>query len=375
MSGVEAAGLVLAVIPLLVSGLEFYARGVATSRRFGRYRQEFESLARELKTEETVLENSINHLLTGVIRSNDMPAFLSDPQGQQWKNANLEKKLRGRLGTSYEVYMGTVQHILETTEQFQARLRLTAQGQPQFTDIKSFKTFYRRLKFSLCKSEYDDLMSKLHQANRTLCLLTNQRISLNDQAIESNRRKQLRPNFRAIHDRAKGFHSTLLSGWKCSCWTDHTVNLQLESRISGHGATSEQEDDEEEDDEVTEPSSEDDPFHVLFCYNEQSFNNPGKLAVPWIWEEAKVRLVCGEDSSTTATTVKSARTVQFSAEAKKAVRAALEPMPNMQPIQDLCATIGLLQGPQREICFSLLASEYQKQVGLRPPILIGGKMD
>ena len=53
--------------------------------------------------------------------------------------------------------------------------------------------------------------------------------------------------------------------------------------------------------------------------------------------------------------------VRFAKQAKKAVQAALEPQPNMQPIKDLCSAIYTLQKPQRDVCFSLLVNEIAKQ--------------
>jgi hypothetical protein len=46
---------------------------------------------------------------------------------------------------------------------------------------------------------------------------------------------------------------------------------------------------------------------------------------------------------------------------KKAVQAALDTQPNLQPIKNLCAAISELRKPQRDVCFSLLASEIAKQ--------------
>lgn len=50
--------------------------------------------------------------------------------------------------------------------------------QPQFTDERNFKTYYKRLHFSLKKFDYDDLMAALRKANRSLNILTRKGIRL-----------------------------------------------------------------------------------------------------------------------------------------------------------------------------------------------------
>lgn len=76
VTGVETAGLVLGSIPLILSGLEFYANGIAITKRYRRYHEEFKSMIVELQTEYTMCVNSINMLLVGIVKQKDMAEFL-----------------------------------------------------------------------------------------------------------------------------------------------------------------------------------------------------------------------------------------------------------------------------------------------------------
>jgi hypothetical protein len=117
-----------------------------------------------------------------------------------------------------------------------------------------------------------------------------------------------------------------------------------------------------DDEDEEEERSMRDPFHVLF-------RNSHKIALnaqskPWTWEEADVRIEHERQrplgTSTGGTQI--GKGVKFAKQAiPKAVQAALEPQPNLQPIQDLCSAISTLQKPQRDVCFSLLANEIAKQ--------------
>jgi hypothetical protein len=137
MSGVEVAGLVLGSIPLILAGLEFYAKGIAITRSYGRYREEFKMLIVELRTEHTMCVNSIQMLLTGVVRKQYMADFLACPCGDRWKEEKFERKLKERLGPTYESYIDTIGQMNHTAEIFKQRLKLGASGkvrssQPQF---------------------------------------------------------------------------------------------------------------------------------------------------------------------------------------------------------------------------------------------------
>jgi len=195
-------------------------------------------------------------------------------------------------------------------------------------------------------------MDRLRQANQSLYRLTVQTSHLAAAHQASNNAvRQATPNFQAIKDQAESFHSALSHGWKCPCMADHSVSLRLEARTND--ASSDDEDEE----------SVQDPFHVLFRYGHRHSPDP-VLAKPWTWEEADVRFQY--DSQTTLTSsagdVQSGKGVRFAKQAiPKAVKAALEPQPNLQPIQDLCSAISTLQKPQRDVCFSLLANEIAKQ--------------
>ena len=76
MSGVEAAGLILGALPLVVSGLESYIEGVATIKRYFRYKNELKSLLRALTTEYDIFRNTCEELLEGLVQAQKMMMLL-----------------------------------------------------------------------------------------------------------------------------------------------------------------------------------------------------------------------------------------------------------------------------------------------------------
>ena len=129
MSGFEIAGVVLGSIPLVLAGLEFYANGIAVSKRFIKYRVHFDDLVKDLRTEHMLFENTINTLLIGIVPSRDMAHFLASPCGDdRWKEKKFEKKLMERLGRSYESYMITITQMNRTVATFWEKLKLDSSG-------------------------------------------------------------------------------------------------------------------------------------------------------------------------------------------------------------------------------------------------------
>ncbi|KAF9694900.1 hypothetical protein EKO04_006823 [Ascochyta lentis] len=354
-SGVEVAGLVLGSLPLILAGLQFYAEGMAVSRRFRKYRREVENLIIEITAENADYKNSIMLLLIGVVSSKDMAAFLADPGGELWKEKSFDQKLRMRLGGSYDAYMGIITYLYTTTKKLESRLKLTEGGKPQFTQKELFKDAYKRLKFSLKKSDYDDLMSTVRHANSSIRNLTGQALKIEARQDRSPLNRPSTPDFNVIKQRAEGFYSALCTSWGCKCTAQHSVSLRLEQRLENHTT--------DED----HGNFADDHFHVLFQYDRSPPPDPG-VAVssrPWTWDEAEVHVVLEKsktgEAAASVSSIPPRKSVRFSHRAAEAVEAALKSTPDLRPISDLCSAIQSLQGPQRDVCFSLLKDEIIRQ--------------
>jgi hypothetical protein len=235
--------------------------------------------------------------------------------------------------------------------------------QAQFSDEKSFKEGYKRLKFSLNRVDYSDLMAKIRNANSSLHRMTTQTISIESLQNSCKPDRKSIPNFSVINDRAQGFYSALSSGWKCPCQSDHSVSLRLETRMEDVSSDDDHNDSDDED-------AMKDPFHILFRYSHthrtKRVNSPTRTATPWTWDEADVRITLAKQALTSTATLSAttpaygAKGVRFAKQAQTAVKAAFLPNPNLRSIQDLCSAICTLQKPDRDVCLSLLASEYAK---------------
>ncbi|KAH8722690.1 hypothetical protein GQ44DRAFT_711469 [Phaeosphaeriaceae sp. PMI808] len=265
-----------------------------------------------------------------------MAKFLANPGGDIWKDAEVELKLR--LGRMRE------------------KLALDHEGKPQFHDPSLFKQEYKRLKFSLSKSEYAERLGELRSHNQALTRLTKQSIDLEPSRVESSKASSC-PNFRALQTYARSLFDTLRSGLQC--------NSTLRDR---HNKIN-------DDDDLLEST----PFRIIFTYEstETVFPPPwNEVNIKWIAERPQ----CMPLSSRTPDTFVAknlTRRVRFDkmqihqylSSAEKNVpeqEAKISPFPGPEQIVNLCQAIAKLRQPQGDICAGYLLDGLNRKHGIYP---------
>lgn len=129
MSGIEAAGLVLAVFPIVVNGLQHFTEGVETIKSWKRFRRELDKYSRTLETQRVVYLNTIERLFEGIIQSNDeLDALMKDPRGAFSHNTEYEGRLNTRLGRSYDNYTRIMADMLDALEAVRKELGIGEDG-------------------------------------------------------------------------------------------------------------------------------------------------------------------------------------------------------------------------------------------------------
>lgn len=116
MSGVEAAGFVLAALPLAISILEHYERTETTVRSFLRIKTEYRKCMRDLRYHNDRFEANLQLLLLQVAEDGKFEELLDDPGGPCWTDTELEEALRKRLLGRYESYLETIGELKKTVE-------------------------------------------------------------------------------------------------------------------------------------------------------------------------------------------------------------------------------------------------------------------
>jgi len=86
MSGVEAAGFVLAVFPLLISALEDYRQGWEMIEDWWKIKREHKKCQQNLKLQKLVFEENLEQLLPTLAQDDEqLKSLIANPGGEQWK--------------------------------------------------------------------------------------------------------------------------------------------------------------------------------------------------------------------------------------------------------------------------------------------------
>ncbi|KAK5124309.1 hypothetical protein LTR85_002012 [Meristemomyces frigidus] len=257
MSGIEVAGLVLGAIPVVVSGLQACAAASRTIRVACNYSQELEEVSRELRTEDGIFRNTIEILLSDCLDGQALADTLRDIGGKDWKDADVEAAVTTRLKRDYDLYWDNVRSMDSAMTKFKQRLKLGTDGKvkpltpvlqvittPRFNadrrskppfknDPRSFQDAYRRLRFSLDKTAYRDLLQDIHRANTDLIRLTQQNIALEQTRTRAVRRCM--PDFESVRSHACSLFRTLQLSLPTTCRASHRVSLCMEGAEASLG--------------------------------------------------------------------------------------------------------------------------------------------
>jgi hypothetical protein len=125
VTGIEAVGLTLAVIPLLVNQLDGYVRGIEKVKLLRRYRRELAAYSRGLATQRAVLINTLIQTLGGVVNDeHEVSDLIDNPQGPGWKDPVLQTKLRMRLDRNYDLFLDNMSGLNELILRLSKKLGL-----------------------------------------------------------------------------------------------------------------------------------------------------------------------------------------------------------------------------------------------------------
>ena len=128
VTGIETAGLVLGSLPLVISALEHYAEGISTIIKWWHFKKEILCLVRSLEAEQARFLNTCELLLEGLVPAQDLEKLIQNAGGEQWKDDELDAKLRRRLHRSHMPYLNSVTGMQEALEEIKTKLELNAEG-------------------------------------------------------------------------------------------------------------------------------------------------------------------------------------------------------------------------------------------------------
>ncbi|KAK5690321.1 hypothetical protein LTR17_025968 [Elasticomyces elasticus] len=138
MSGIEVVGLVLAAIPLVISGLEHYAGCVKTMKTILNPQPMFDRLLRLMQTEKAIFREMIGPVIRGCVTDRTYNTLMDNLGGTCWSeptvNWDLHIGLERKLQQSYGIFMQNVISMNTALNTFKSHLQLSPDGKGPFQD-------------------------------------------------------------------------------------------------------------------------------------------------------------------------------------------------------------------------------------------------
>ncbi|KAF2792056.1 hypothetical protein K505DRAFT_363261 [Melanomma pulvis-pyrius CBS 109.77] len=234
MSGLEAAGLVVGIIPILLKVVTCYQTTREVFHSLASSSTGVKRLETRFKTQESIFRNECRHILLMVTDDKQLSEMLQDTSCGLWHDARIDDQLKLRVGDNYDALKGTLAEIREMLVEVQKVLtKCAGKLLPQSSASNElFSQFHHKLKFSLveekrCKTSLDEL----HTWNADLSLLRSQicglQLSRPSVSLASLIRTKIPESMLSLNEASGYLHSALNDVWTCSntAHTDHYAKL------------------------------------------------------------------------------------------------------------------------------------------------------
>ncbi|KAL4922422.1 hypothetical protein BDW62DRAFT_52832 [Aspergillus aurantiobrunneus] len=234
-TGFEAAGLALALFPVIVEAIRVYAAEKETIKDFRHYQQVLKRHMRDLAREQVTFRNSCQLFLESItlrteLSANDVEEMMRDKEDIRWKE--------GAWIQSGVLNLESVQRFLETVEdmhgelsQIAERIGLDKTSSPELLDRKTRYRQWKKLILVIRRDEIEQHLDKASRLNTFLARLTEQTRST--APIHRARHKSTR-HYKRIMKHAMDLHHTLNKKFptppSCHCTRHHEVSIRLEFR-------------------------------------------------------------------------------------------------------------------------------------------------
>ncbi|KAK2767585.1 hypothetical protein FQN54_003743 [Arachnomyces sp. PD_36] len=279
-TGFEAVGLALAIFPVLVEGLKFYAEEKGVIKDLFHYQHVLKRIVRDLAREQTSFRNSCQRFLEDIavksgLGEHEVSEMMLDPKDPRWKEESWFQE-DALSQESVQRYLETVEDMTEELKKIQQWVGIDGDSQPEVLDKRTRRRQWRKLILVIKQDEIAEHMERAGRLNTFLARLTEQ-----NQPTATARRgtRKGTKHYKRIRSHAMDLYEILQSKLPtppiCNCALQHEVNVRLEFRSAQKSANG-----------VS--------FHIIF-----SFESGGSTAAhspPWGWREMEVEPFDAQES-------------------------------------------------------------------------------
>ncbi|KAL8686311.1 MAG: hypothetical protein Q9218_007195 [Villophora microphyllina] len=250
-TGIEVAGLALAVFPLVMKGMENLIESAQTFKSWKKYRMVLAEYLQTIKDAKAFFIDTAEELLLDILETQDeLDALRGDPAQVALANPRYEELLRKRLDHNYDGFLKTLTKMLAALDSVRKKLGLGHQAdkvhiirkvprmgltswlslQVLWDDYSTIEREFKRLKVVLSRRVYMQTLEEIDKANRKLRECTHQ-----SRLLEPSRRKirssRTKVQSHKIRRHLKSLRHILdsVKAWNCDCQQYHATSLRLQA--------------------------------------------------------------------------------------------------------------------------------------------------
>ncbi|MCJ1424114.1 hypothetical protein MMC29_002001 [Sticta canariensis] len=349
----EAVGLILGAIPLVISALQSYKDAKKFGSRFLNRKKHVEKLIRALQEQHGVLQINIVWLFKAI----DEP-YHDVGVGNRFKDAAIQSKMIDFLGTEgFESYDSALKRAEQAIKRIARSIKeFLPESQPTEDTLQAvilahsaederFK-FQRSWKLSMGENDVEQKITELRDSTSILSGL--QYIGVNIRQMEASaplkksKSRKVTDSLIRIQKYASHLYRAIADGWTPGCHSTHEARLMLEDRVETVAAAS----------NYPKPSYKRQiDFNIIFA----SDNIP---ICDILWHEGRVTVIEGDldADSKTSQPITSSAPLQITSRPRVTFSIVPKPKgahPSAEEVNDLCLTICPAKQEKKKLEFYL----------------------
>ncbi|KAL4908773.1 hypothetical protein BDW74DRAFT_174005 [Aspergillus multicolor] len=175
-TGFEAAGLALALFPILVETLKFYAEEKGLAKDFLHYQHVLKGIVRDLGREQIVFRNSCQRFLKDLTFRSDLTideveSMMQDPQHSRWIQDSWLKSGIFDL-ESVQRFLETVEDMREDLAQISECVGIGKNAMPELLNRKTRHRQWKKFVFVINRDRITEHLKTAGRLNTFLARLT-----------------------------------------------------------------------------------------------------------------------------------------------------------------------------------------------------------
>ncbi|KAL8915649.1 MAG: hypothetical protein Q9172_006803 [Xanthocarpia lactea] len=230
MSGIEVAGLILGLFPVVVSAVDNCERSFGILADWRHFRREFAEFSNRLRGQQIILRQHIEVALRSITDSEaQLAAMMDEPGGPTWQMSVLATRLKVKLSGAgeFHTYCFTLNTVHAQLKKLNERLEVHSSIDKATvgTSKINIQKEFRKLQFCFQKKK---LLEQVSIIGDQIDILG--KILGNAEVLESARRTRqstMAQVFEQVRKQASSLHRAINRAWTCSCSEKHPFELLL----------------------------------------------------------------------------------------------------------------------------------------------------